>query len=879
MRLVKTEDVSLITRTIEIKRQSYFVITAMLGFNLDDPAVIWTETALWSTMMEPLGGENIIGGIFRPVAEVLLSGSCYAPRGVPVKAHRVRLVMGRVDKTLTVFGDRKWKKGPNGFIPTDPIPFTKMPIGFERAYGGPTYPKNPLGLGHDRLVDENGHEYLPLPNIEDPEHLITSPLDRPEPAGLGSLHPAWPQRAAKYGTFNADWLNKYWPGYPEDFDWHFFNKTPKDQWLKGWPQGDEPFTLEGVHPEGPIASNLPGKKIRVFITWTGKSQEDFFEVALNIDTVWFFPDQNLGLLCFRGIAPVQDDEASDIDYFYAAMEDLEAPKIVPIHFSEFKEIIAPSGSEEEIVEPSAEPSPEVAPSPEDLPPVLSAEDKEVISEMESKLAEAENNLAREMKNMGLDYDEIVGRASNEPGPVPPSLEEAEALFARALKEVGLEKLPEIPAVASTEGLNFDPRALAAAFKEANLLTPELEQEIWNMDREIKALPEGVFDTGPEAEKEPEPGIFRPALSREEAAAQYAQGRRDFSGLDLTGLDLSNMDFSGADFSRSNLNQADFTDAVLTRTVFLEALAQEALLVRAKMAEAVLTGADFSGADLSEADLNGVMAEDSTLARAKAVKALFRGACLERSVLAAIDLSEADLSQANLTRIVAPRAVLVGAVMKKARLDRADFAEADLTGADLTGIEALQPDFYKANFSGARLVEAVLFSANLDQTSLTGADLTRVQAPSLSLHGAGGEHAVFRSAQLENLRADSATALPAADFSEAELPRSYLGGARLEAADFSGAGITESTFQHCKLEGANFHLARAGGARFLKCDLTEAVITEVNLLFGSLAKSKCFRTDFRGSNMFGVDTLKTEFAESKLLNTNLKRTRIPGAGLT
>ena len=877
MRVLKPENVSLITRTIEIKRQSYFVITAMLGFSLDDPAVIWAETSLWSAIMEHAGGKNIIGGIFRPVAEVLLSGSCYAPQDKPVKVHQVRLVFGQVDKNLFVFGDREWQKGSIGFTATDPVPFTKMPIGFEHSFGGPNYLKNPLGRGHDWLVDETGRKYLPLPNVEDPNHLITSPSDRPDPAGLGPIHPTWPQRAAKHGTFNNDWLNNFWPSYPEDFDWYFFNKTPKDQWLKGWPSGNESFTLEGVHPDGPITSQLPGKKIRVFITRGPAGREEFSEVALNIDTIWFFPDQNLGMLCFRGIAPVQDDEASEVEYLYAAMEDLDHPNIIPIHYNEFKERLSPTKLEEEPVTPSPEPGAEVTPSIEEMAPVLSAEEKQLIQEMETKLVAAEKKLAQEMEKLGLNYEDIAQKASEAPPPGPlPSLEEAEALFARALKDAGLEKLPEAPAADPVASFNFDPKALIAAFKEGGLLTPELEQEIRRLDQEIQALPEGAFKMAPLDKGEKNSDVIpHSALTRDDLAAQYAQGRRDFSDLDLSGLDLSKMEWTGADFSRANLNQTDFTESLLIKAVFQETTVQKAIFTKARMVEADLTRADFFQADLREADLTGARAEEVNLAQTKASHAIFKSSNLARSVLTMIDLSEADLSMTNLSWAVASQARLTGASLVKAKLDKADFSEVDLSEADLSDVEAIQPDFHGANFSGANLVRARLHNANLDKATLTQADFSQVQAPSLSLHGAKGGKVAFRSAQLENLRADADTTLIYADFSEAQLPWSYFGGTQLSRAVFSQARLTGATFQNCNLVEANFNLAGANEVRFLKCDLTDAALVKADLLFASLAKSKCIRTDFRGSNMFGVDTLKTEFVEVKVFNANLKRTRITG----
>jgi hypothetical protein len=64
--------------------------------------------------------------------------------------------------------------------------------------------RNPVGRG---LVgaDEGDIAGRPLPNIEDPEQLIARPADRPAPAGLAPIPPAWQPRRGWAGTYDAAW--------------------------------------------------------------------------------------------------------------------------------------------------------------------------------------------------------------------------------------------------------------------------------------------------------------------------------------------------------------------------------------------------------------------------------------------------------------------------------------------------------------------------------------------------------------------------------------------------------------------------------------------------------------------------------------------------
>jgi hypothetical protein len=136
--------------------------------------------------------------------EVMLVGAAEAPGGLPVAHRRVTMTLGEVTRAIEVFGDRAWAGETIG----DPVPFTSMPLTWERAYGGSVdveiddgavvtlgEPMNPLGRGFDptEQVEALAHELRPpqgfprfarpllLPNLEDPAARIVSPSDTPRP--------------------------------------------------------------------------------------------------------------------------------------------------------------------------------------------------------------------------------------------------------------------------------------------------------------------------------------------------------------------------------------------------------------------------------------------------------------------------------------------------------------------------------------------------------------------------------------------------------------------------------------------------------------------------------------------------------------------------
>lgn len=121
---------------------------------------------------------------YKPATDVVVIADAHAPGGRPVQMMTVGVEVAGRRKLLRVTGDRVARHRP-GSPPsvTEPVPFATMPIRYERAYGGRDlrsrpdrpfhYPRNPLGCGVALCNIHDVVEGLRLPNIEDPEDLLT----------------------------------------------------------------------------------------------------------------------------------------------------------------------------------------------------------------------------------------------------------------------------------------------------------------------------------------------------------------------------------------------------------------------------------------------------------------------------------------------------------------------------------------------------------------------------------------------------------------------------------------------------------------------------------------------------------------------------------
>jgi len=177
--------------------------------------------------------------VLKPRCDVLLKGHAHPPSRSS-KAMMVRFRFGEserggFDRQLAIFGPRTI--GPLGT--GKPQIFERIPLTYEHAFGGKDRAENPVGIN-----PKSGH----APNIEDPERLIKSPDDHPEPVGFGAIPMLWKQRWSKLGSYDERWLEESFPYFPPDVDWSFFQAAPPQQQLDTI-NGDESFLLGGMHPE------------------------------------------------------------------------------------------------------------------------------------------------------------------------------------------------------------------------------------------------------------------------------------------------------------------------------------------------------------------------------------------------------------------------------------------------------------------------------------------------------------------------------------------------------------------------------------------------------------------------------------------------------
>jgi uncharacterized protein YjbI with pentapeptide repeats len=342
MKIYKKNDLSLLIKTFGVADTLYMAVTALVYFDLNDPDNPLKEQDLWQAVPAQLGEQVFDAGLPKPRGEVLVTGKCFVPKGRRQGASRVSWRVGRLSKTLDVFGQRYWKINNGVVVGITPAEsFTQMPIIYQNAYGGPEYKPNPIGKGRTRITTPDERTLMPLPNIEYPDRLIGTTDDVPPPAGFGPLDVMWSPRADKVGTYDDKWQAERWPYYPDDFNPEFFNTAPQDQFLDEYFKGDETIEIINMHPELPgITSRMPRVRVRCFVTHqknmkAGPEEDVFEEVTPKVDTLWLFPEIMRGVAMYRGVMKVLEDEYADIRRIFLAWEPTDKkPETIDYYFEE-----------------------------------------------------------------------------------------------------------------------------------------------------------------------------------------------------------------------------------------------------------------------------------------------------------------------------------------------------------------------------------------------------------------------------------------------------------------------------------------------------------------------------------------------------------------
>jgi hypothetical protein len=244
--------------------------------------------------------------------DVLLNATAYAPGGRPTSRVEVGAAIGDWSKSFAVVGDRVWEAMGPGIGSSAPIPFTTMPISYDRAFGGvdqfhedpakhAAYMANPAGRGfHSQLVKEWVHG-TPLPNTEEIGQPVNWVDGKFRPMSFGAIGRHWKSRHPFAGTYDQNWLDNVFPFLPADFDERYYQSAPSDQQLP-LPAREQTVKLVNLTADGERVFVLPHFDAPVHVFPKRGQRED---LTAYIDTVLIEPDEERATMVWRVARPLK----------------------------------------------------------------------------------------------------------------------------------------------------------------------------------------------------------------------------------------------------------------------------------------------------------------------------------------------------------------------------------------------------------------------------------------------------------------------------------------------------------------------------------------------------------------------------------------------
>jgi uncharacterized protein YjbI with pentapeptide repeats len=715
---------------------------------------------------------------YLPSAGVLLAGHACAPggRAAPTAAARLAIVRERplLDKTVHVFGDR----APGA---THAQPFVKMPLVYERAYGGAGTPENPAGVGSAGTGAQ--------PNVLD----TRSPQ---RPAGFGPISRYWPARKRLLGGGDERGLLASDPAIPERFDWRYFHAAPPDQQIELL-RGDEWIVLDGLHPTLPrVQSRLPSAVGRArwhVATPSGIGPAQAIELAA--DTLVIDADRLICSVVWRGRFPLTRPDLAPWVRVFAGVElfgqsitwgrpgdaaaaepGTTATAIAPMQLGPNGPLpVAPrpaalaGTSDLDLRAVLATILPFAAPDPWRPPAaaVRAEAPQPVMARAPASVAETSELDLRHILSAIVPF--------NAAKPKPSPLATTGGMDDSAIRAA----MPFLASDPSRPVLAAIPQPAVARVRSS--LGGTADDDMQQAMRAILPFM-GTPQAGPSA-VQPAPSpmalVERPMMMPEPPAPSPVHAAQPTQPQPVPAIPPT---VESVPEPRSIASPPEPASApapvpsaptapgaspapplapvpIKAAPVAEPANLREQIFARLH-ARASLQGLPLGGADLQDFDFSGAS-------------------------LAGLDFTRANLRRANLSGAQAAEIQLEGADLTEAILERADLARANLTRADVT----------QARFDGA---------------TLTGANLQRLS----------GDAASFRTAKLQGADLRQAS-LPGARFDEAVMTKASSAKADYSGARFAGADLSGANLRDCKLREADFTRANLDGTDLRDADVSRA----------------------------------------------------------
>lgn len=901
-------------RTLEQNKQFHWVVSPSLFMRISTGKIELQHDCI-ADVISSMGDIPMLDmGMPKPKGEWLLNGALFAGKGQTINAGQAKVKIANHSKAINVFGDRQWQAG----LPSSPEYFESMPLDYHHAFGGDTFNLNPTG---------KGFKTNDLPNTESPSDTITNNNKHYSPASFAPIDPSWPQRAQHQGTYDKHYMDNFFPGYPKDMDWRLFMNAAEDQWLDDFFIGDEAFELHHMHPEKTLQEGkLPGLLPRCFIKDTSEpTSNQFKEVKLHLDTVWFFPDKDIVQLIWRGGMVVKSDEAEEISHMLMAYENSKDSPRNSEHYQQSLEKrirdkdplqdslntldLIPLGeaSAMQLLQKSAfENSTNSA-----LADNIESKSEAIKSIVDQKIDESLQDLKKQLENPGLNdkqKNEILAKIESIMG--AKDQDKDTALLLEKLNEI----LPGLTSSKSSELdlSNFSFKKLDEIFAEIDLFSeakktialeeikPQIEQltqQLENTDTlndEQRQLIEGQID----ALKSLFDQDIKPPLSElprfdcesikqqvDNASPEIQAAQQELHLMLANPMLADSTAIKKAKEKLEQLEQGELakikTELDSAKLKFIEGYAmgahfadhglsphkddnlQRNKLLSIASGDKDASNQDWACLDLSGLDLDGIDFSNCLMEQVNLTGASLIGANFTGAILARSDLSKANCSQAN---------------FEQTNLGASIFNETIFSGASFNESKLSKSEFISCTFTHSSIKQPEALEIKINQCDFTSSKIENWPFLELAMKGNIFDQASMTSCSFINCTLDDCSfdnaALPSTTWANSSLRNTVFHNANMLSNCFVSSAENDDSQEPSYFENIDFSHAMLDKSNFQGLDLAGN-----NFNHAKIASSNFTSANLANSNFDDCDGYQAQFRKAKLTNASMKRANLMEAMLS
>ncbi len=897
-------------RTFSFNTKHYLVITLKQYFPILGGVPLLFSDAYKE--MAKLDSPFLDEGLPKLAAEFFTVGSAMSPHGKLVGALAVSSECAGIKKELNVVGDRYWMGGITGS--SVPVPFTKMPLTWQNAFGGKNHSLNPAGKGIEKEKTDIGEDLILMPNIEYTNKLMTNKGQTPPPAGYLPLLIDHPERHQYMGTYDETWLSTCFPGYPKDFNFKAFNAALSDQQFPSYLLGGEEFKLKNLHSEHPTLEGvIPEFNARAFVVKPNIEVEDLQEndlkeIKTHIDTVTFFPNQLMGMVVYRGTLEVNENDASDYKHLICAYESQKTPPKDKSHYLRSLVGRLHPDLNMQYALTTKDLIPDNIPcgmarltQQESAPEFLLAEHiqnklEETVSDKLGDTQQQLIELIQQQQKQGLDTRIIEQQLANLTNPLK---DEWQLKFEKVIANL----VPGTSADGNIDLQKIDFRAfddLAKLSEEyANFQKSKAEEQLQQQIQDAltsnnQDLANGLENALQKFSLPAElPRASDPKVKLAEIKVAYSQ---QSEGLNFAEIENKLMQGHTAQIEgyKIGAHMMDMgTPPLASQQSELKKKALDALKRAESLAYQDLAGIDFSGEDLRGANFSNCYLEQCNFSQTNLEGANLSGAIAARCNFSHANLKSVNLKDSNIGACDFNYSDLSHAETEGCEYGKSNFSYATLTNldlsnslntlevcfhkADLTGVKFGEATFIETDFSGANFNECQAVSTTFQKCNLRACHGKQVQLQGSNFIETNFSFCSFIKSDLTNCRFLDNSSLNESQFVDCILADSTLRDITLERCEFinttlNGCDFSNSNARHCSFNGCH-----ALSGLFIKTDFSHGNLSNTNFMFSNFLQTNFTQTKLNQSNFYGCEFLgatvaKTDFSGSNLDGTKLEAWR-------